>query len=110
MRYKGLLFAAITIIFIASAAALDQPTSSTQTSVQPFASSSQVPHFGWPQLKPDSEAGPMAEGQVCYRIRAYIFKRDNDHAPELKSSTTCGPRQPRAKDIRTPDARLLPAQ
>src|SRR5947208_17168827 len=33
---------------------------------------------------------------VCYRIRAYIFKRDDDHAPKFVGSTTCGPRQPRA--------------
>jgi hypothetical protein len=46
---------------------------------------------------------------ICYKIRAYIFKRDDDHAPELKGSTTCGPRQPRAKNVVWPKARLVPA-
>ena len=46
---------------------------------------------------------------ICYKIRAYIFKRDDDHAPELTGSTTCGPRQPHAKSIAWPKARLVPA-
>ncbi len=46
---------------------------------------------------------------ICYKIRAYIFKRDDDHAPELTGSTTCGPRQPRAKNVAWPKARLVPA-
>jgi hypothetical protein len=46
---------------------------------------------------------------ICYKIRAYIFKRDDDHAPELAGSTTCGPRQPRAKEVVWPKARLAPA-
>jgi hypothetical protein len=46
---------------------------------------------------------------ICYKIRAYIFKRDDDHAPELAGSTTCGPRQPRAEEVVWPKARLVPA-
>ena len=46
---------------------------------------------------------------ICYKIRAYIFKRDDDHAPELTGTTTCGPKQPRAKDVVSPGARLVPA-
>ncbi len=46
---------------------------------------------------------------VCYRIRAYIFKRDDDHAPEFVRSTTCGPRKPHTKDATWPDAKLVPA-
>ena len=46
---------------------------------------------------------------ICYKIRAYIFKRDDDHAPEFVRSTTCGPRQPRAKNAAWPKARLVPA-
>jgi hypothetical protein len=46
---------------------------------------------------------------ICYKIRAYIFKRDDDHAPELAGSTTCGPRQPRAKEVVWPKARVVPA-
>jgi outer membrane biosynthesis protein TonB len=47
---------------------------------------------------------------ICYKIRAYIFKHDDDHAPELKGTTTCGPRQPRAKEVVRPKARLVPAE
>ena len=46
---------------------------------------------------------------ICYKIRAYIFKRDDDHPPELKGSTTCGPLQPRAENVVWPKARLVPA-
>lgn len=50
------------------------------------------------------------EGQmdddICYRIRAYIFKRDDDHPPKLVGSTTCGPRQPRARSAALPGAHL----
>ena len=46
---------------------------------------------------------------ICFKIRAYIFKRDDDHAPVLTGSTTCGPRQPREKDVAWPKARLVPA-
>jgi hypothetical protein len=46
---------------------------------------------------------------VCYKIRAYIFKRDDDHAPELVGSTTCGPRKAQTKDAAWPKAKLVPA-
>jgi len=46
---------------------------------------------------------------ICYKIRAYIFKRDDDHAPQFVRSTTCGPGQPRAKDAVWPKARIVPA-
>jgi hypothetical protein len=46
---------------------------------------------------------------ICYKIRAYIFKRDDDHAPKYVGSTTCGPAQPRAKDAVWPKARMVPA-
>ena len=68
-----------------------------------------------PQNSPDTGDGsqsfqltPTASGDdgvilpsndVCYRIRAYIFKRDDDRAPELVGSTTCGPRKPRTKNV-----------
>jgi hypothetical protein len=46
---------------------------------------------------------------ICYKIRAYIFRRDDDHAPQLLRSTTCGPGQPHAKNIVWPKARMVPA-
>jgi len=59
-----------------------------------------------PEQKADFASEPDG---ICYKIRAYIFKRDDDHAPELTGSTTCGPRQPRAKNVVSPKARLVPA-
>jgi len=57
------------------------------------------------------DAADLAGGanDTCFKIRAYIFKRDDDHAPELAGTTTCGPSQPRAKDVVWPKARLVPA-
>jgi len=49
------------------------------------------------------------DDDICYKIRAYIFKRDDDHAPEFVRSTTCGPRKPHAKDATWPKAKLVPA-
>jgi hypothetical protein len=61
-------------------------------------------------LTPQPHADFVGESDgICYKIRAYIFKRDDDHAPELKGTTTCGPRQPRAKEVVWPKARLVPA-
>src|ERR1700687_757179 len=47
--------------------------------------------------------------RICYKIRAYIFKRDDDHAPQFVRSTTCGPSQPRSKDAVWSKAKLFPA-
>jgi hypothetical protein len=54
-------------------------------------------------------ARASADEGICYKIRAYIFKRDDDHAPQFVRSTTCGPSQPRAKDAVWPKARMVPA-
>ncbi len=45
---------------------------------------------------------------ICYKIRAYIFERDDDHAAVLKGSTTCGPHQPRTKNVIWPGRDGLP--
>jgi hypothetical protein len=61
-------------------------------------------------LVPEQKDNLAAEDDgICYKIRAYIFKRDDDHAPELTGSTTCGPSQPHAKSVTAPKARLVPA-
>lgn len=64
------------------------------------------------QLSPSRPTADKAQApseDVCYRIRAYIFKRDDDHAPEFIRSTTCGPNKPHAKDAVWPKARVVPA-
>jgi hypothetical protein len=58
---------------------------------------------------PNDIALAGANQGICYKIRAYIFRRDDDHAPQFVRSTTCGPRQPHAKDAVWPKARLVPA-
>jgi len=59
--------------------------------------------------EPRANNGLSPSGDICYKIRAYIFRRDDDHAPEFVRSTTCGPLKPRAKDAAWPKARLVPA-
>lgn len=62
-----------------------------------------------PAETPDKNALSPSD-DVCYKIRAYIFKRDDDHAPELVGSTTCGPRKAQEKDAAWPKAKLVPAK
>jgi hypothetical protein len=64
------------------------------------------------QLSPSEPIGDRAQtpsDDVCYKIRVYIFKRDDDHAPEFVRSTTCGPARPQTKDAVWPKARVVPA-
>ena len=79
-------------------AALDSPmaTASSQRSLVATESPRDIARAG------------ASEG-ICYKIRAYIFKRDDDHAPQFVRSTTCGPGQSRAKDAVWPKARMVPA-
>ena len=60
-------------------------------------------------VSPRDDAAVLPPNDICYKIRAYIFKRDDDHAPELVRSTTCGPRIPHTKNITWPKAKLVPA-
>lgn len=70
---------------------------------------------GASQTLPLASAGQRADlmlspsDDICYKIRAYIFKRDDDHAPEFVRSTTCGPRRPHEKNAAWPKAKLVPA-
>jgi hypothetical protein len=63
------------------------------------------------QITPTSprDDGAVLPNDICYKIRAYIFKRDDDHAPEMVRSTTCGPRTPHQKNITGAPAKLVPA-
>ena len=60
--------------------------------------------------QPRNDAGIVPPDNICYKIRAYIFKRDDDHAPEFVRSTTCGPSEPHAKGVAWPKARIIPAK
>ena len=108
-----------TLCFILLAAALGhaiQPASPADQSVpatnlvgpsSPIPASGQLP-LATTESQNDLALGGDAEG-TCYKIRAYIFKRDDDHAPLYLRSTTCGPGQPRAKNAAWPKARVVPA-
>ena len=117
---EGFSRARFTLCFILLAAALshavqppatlDQSGASSNfagLSAQMAAASGQLPLVAT-ESRNDIALAPPNEG-ICYKIRAYIFKRDDDHAPEFVRSTTCGPGQPRAKDAVWPKARMVPA-
>jgi hypothetical protein len=59
--------------------------------------------------KPTEDSAQTPSQDVCYKIRAYIFKRDDDRAPEFVRSTTCGPGKPQTKDAVWPKAKVVPA-
>ncbi|MGB7554684.1 MAG: hypothetical protein WBM04_09935 [Candidatus Korobacteraceae bacterium] len=108
--------ARFTLCFFLLAAALGhavQPAGTVDKSIP--ASNTAVlamPLTTTPSVVPESRNGialATDDDGTCYKIRAYIFKRDDDHAPEFVRSTTCGPRQPRTKDAAWPKARLVPA-
>lgn len=46
---------------------------------------------------------------ICYKIRAYIFERNDDAAPTLVRETTCPPVRPRLNRSEMPKARVIPA-
>jgi hypothetical protein len=106
--------ARFTLCFILLASALGYATPAPASSVvspnlaglnSPMATvSEQVALTG-----PPNDLARASEGEgICYKIRAYIFKRDDDRAPRFVRSTTCGPRQPQAKDAVWPKARMVP--
>jgi len=55
-----------------------------------------------------ADSADASDNDICYKIRAYIFKQDD--APEFVGSTTCGPRQPHAKNAVWPKVGLVPAK
>src|SRR5664279_2320441 len=68
-----------------------------------------VQDFQLTPSKPTADRALAPSDDVCYKIRAYIFKRDDDHAPTLVRSTTCGPGKPQTKDAVWPKAKVVPA-
>jgi len=109
MRLPSLLL--LSSLLAAPLAATDtaqpaSPPAQIQTADALAAQIAGAPQLPTPEQRSDLSAEPDG---ICYKIRAYIFKRDDDHAPELAGSTTCGPRQPRAKNVVWPKARLVPA-
>jgi hypothetical protein len=93
-----------------------QPAQPAEPSAVVATAENFAPQNGAPQsfeLAPADTPDDIAlspSDDVCYKIRAYIFKRDDDHAPELVGSTTCGPRKAQAKDAAWPKAKLVPGK
>jgi hypothetical protein len=51
-----------------------------------------------------------ARSGICYKIRAYIFERQDDAAPKFVRETTCPPVRPRLNRSEMPKARVIPAE
>lgn len=121
LRAKGGLFMArFMLCFILLAAALGHasPPPATRDSPvispnlaglnSPMATANGLRPLVATESRNDIARASAGEG-ICYKIRAYIFRRDDDHAPQFVRSTTCGPGQPRTKDAVWPKARIVPA-
>lgn len=52
-----------------------------------------------------ADSGPA----VCYKMRSYIFARNDDAAPKLVRETTCSTARPRLNRSKLPKARIVPA-
>ncbi len=52
-----------------------------------------------------ADSGPA----VCYKMRSYIFARNDDAAPKLVRETTCSTARPRLNRSKSPKARIVPA-
>ena len=112
MRCAGLFVLAILLTVPLFAAPAEQPAPETNWPAWSSDGMALPPQMeGWssaPTPRFDFEASDSTTG-VCYKIRAYIFKADDDHAPEMKGSTTCQPRQAHLKAVIRPKARVVPA-
>jgi hypothetical protein len=113
MPLAGFLLLSLVLSAAADRAAQPAEPSAMSATVENFAPLSESGEPQSFQLSPAKTPDDIAlspSDDVCYRIRAYIFKRDDDHAPELVGSTTCGPRKAQAKDAAWPKAKLVPAK
>lgn len=50
-----------------------------------------------------------ADQSICYKIRAFIFERNDGAAPKLVRETTCPRAKPRMERSKTPQPRMIPA-
>jgi hypothetical protein len=73
-----------------------------------MAADAQEPFILKPNPSPDTSFAAEEDRQpeICYKIRAFLFKRDDDHFPEFLRETTCGPSQPRMEHSLSPKVHL----
>ena len=91
-----------------SPATIPVPLAAQSTSILP-PPNSVLPEPPQTTKKPGEKTLQGDSGNICYKIHAFIFRRDDDHAPEFVRDTTCGPRQPHTKAALWPKAKLVPA-
>ena len=91
-------------LFLAPALVVLSSVSSTPNTSQPqpAATPSQVSDFA-------SLSGSSERDNVCYKMRTYIFERNDGDAPKLVRETTCSPVRPKLNRSRMPRARMIPA-
>lgn len=114
MSRPSLFLLLLTSAAICCAAQASQPVApspmiATVEHMSSLDSSSPSQSFQIMPTSPRDDGAFLPPSDICYKIRAYIFKRDDDHAPEMVRSTTCGPRVPHTKNITGPPAKLVPA-
>jgi hypothetical protein len=103
----------LLLSFIVSAPVVNQGVQPAVSA--PLAASAETPEIVSPQsflIKPASTNDDNSftpSDDVCYKIRAYVFKRDDDHAPGLVRSTTCQPSKTHLDKAEWPEARIAPA-
>ena len=57
----------------------------------------------------NSRTGAEGRDAVCYKMRTYIFERNDDAAPKLVRETTCPPVRPHLNKSHA-RARMIPAK
>jgi hypothetical protein len=111
MPLTGLLL--LAMVLPASPASTAQPVATAGTpDPAAYASITEAAppqNFQLAPAPPPANEFELPADDVCYKIRAYIFKRDDDHAPQYVRSTTCGPGRPHAKSVEEPQGKLIPA-
>jgi hypothetical protein len=55
------------------------------------------------------QSGSEERDNICYKMRTYIFERNDGDAPRLVRETTCPPAKPKLNRSRLPKARMIPA-
>ena len=104
------LFLAIVLMSGIATAAETAKSSAAAPNLSPSLTGS-APLQTYESKPPDAnaESSLTPSDNICYKIHAFLFKRDDDHAPQYIGSTTCGPRQPHEKNADWPKPKLVPA-
>jgi hypothetical protein len=114
MRFTSLLLLSIFLAAsVAVAAPVPQsaesaPMIATAENLAPLVNSATLRSHRFTPSQPLGGNSLGSSDGICYKIRAYVFKQDDDRAPEFLRSTTCGPRPPHTADAQWPKAKVIP--